>query len=167
MPPASVPLLEAGGQSSPTAHGWGGQSVRQTLVTTRPVIRQFLIFFINGGILGLLSWLLQIGIYKLIGMQSSISYAVATALACSPTIIVNCAIQRYLIFRHHGLLWHFLLSNLFVMLLVSLTSPVCRYFIDMVIGAPYGDQGGFVLAALLGSVPSFFINRFWVFATAK
>ena len=130
------------------------------------MIRQYIKFFINGGILGLVSWGLQAAIYMALGGDSGLSYAIATALAYVPLIIVNFVIQRAWIFKRDGLFWKFVAANLTIMLVVTLLAPLCRLAIAAIAGATWGDRGGFVLAALLGSIPSFLLKRHWVFRNA-
>lgn len=127
------------------------------------IIRQYLKFFVNGGILGVASWGLQAVIYRAIGGDSGSAYAFATALTYLPLIVVNFLIQRRWIFKKEGLFWRFVAANLAIMLLVSLLSPVCRLLIAWVAGAEWGDWGGFALAAIAMSVPSFFLKRIFVF----
>lgn len=113
--------------------------------------------------LGLLTWALQLGIYRMIASGSQRDYALASALACLPVIFLNCAIQRRLIFKRHGPLLQFVLANLFMMVFVSLLSPLCRSFVDWALRGGYGETLGFAAASLIGSIPSFLINKFWVF----
>ena len=127
------------------------------------IIRQYLKFFINGGILGVVSWGLQTIIYRAIGGDSGTAYAFATALTYVPLIVINFLIQRRWIFQRDGLFWRFVAANLAIMLLVSLLSPLCRLLIAWAAGAEWGDRGGFALAAIVMSVPSFALKRFFVF----
>ena len=127
------------------------------------IFRQYLKFFINGGILGLVSWGLQIIIYRAIDGDSGAEYAIATALTYVPLIVINFIIQRHWIFKKEGLFWRFVAANLSIMLLVSLFSPLCRMLIASLVGVEWGDRGGFALAAILMSVPSFFLKRLFVF----
>ena len=127
------------------------------------ILRQYIKFFINGGILGLVSWALQLIIYRAIGADSSLAYAIATAITYVPLIVINFIIQRRWIFRREGLFWRFVLANLTIMLLVSLFSPLCRHLVAAVAGAEWGDRGGFALAAIAMSIPSFFLKRLFVF----
>jgi putative flippase GtrA len=131
------------------------------------VLKQYLKFFINGGLLGIASWVLQAGIFAALGGGSSAAYAIATALTYVPLIIINFLVQRRWIFGQHGIFLRFVVANLAIMLLVSALSPLCRLLIAVGIGPRWGDLGGFVLAALLGSVPSFFLVRTWVFSAAQ
>lgn len=130
----------------------------------RAMLLQYLKFFVNGGILGVVAWALQLAIFKALGGGSGAMYALATALTYMPLLIVNFRIQHVLIFRRSGVFPRFLLANLAVMLLVSLLSPLCRYPIALLAGDVWGDRGGFLVASILGSIPSFLIQRHWVFA---
>lgn len=127
------------------------------------MFHQYLKFFFNGGILGIVSWALQIGIYKAIGGDSGFAYAIASVLAYLPLVLINFFVQKAWIFKRDGLFKKFVAANLAIMILVSLLSPFCRTLIAAIFGTPWGDRGGFILAALLGSIPSFLIKRHWVF----
>jgi putative flippase GtrA len=127
---------------------------------------QYARFFVNGGILGVAAWWLQLTIYRVLHQgegDSQLIYAVASALTYLPLVLVNFAIQRKFVFSRHGVFWRFVVANLFVMLLVSAMSPICQVVVDLMAGKPWGARIGFALAALLGSVPSFLIKRKWVF----
>lgn len=127
------------------------------------IIRQYVKFFVNGGILGVVSWGLQLIIYRAIGGDSGLAYAMATALTYMPLIVVNFVVQRKWIFQREGLFWRFVVANLTIMFLVSLFSPLCRQWIAGIAGTDWGDHGGFALAAIAMSVPSFFLKRLFVF----
>ena len=127
------------------------------------MLRQYVKFVVNGGILGILAWGLQTALFVMLGGDSAASYGVATALTYVPLVILNFSIQRAWIFRRPGLFWRFVAANLTIMVLVSLLSPVMRYVIDQFVGLPWGNCGGFVTAALLASAPSFLLKRYWVF----
>ncbi|MDD2768528.1 MAG: hypothetical protein PHT19_07320 [Methylococcus sp.] len=127
------------------------------------MILEYTKFFVNGGILGVIAMGLQMLIYRLLGGDSAAFYALASALTYAPLVTINFMIQRTWIFNRPGLFPRFVSANLGIMLLVSLLSPICSQVIDLAAGAPWGERGGFALAALLGSIPSFFIKRHWVF----
>lgn len=124
---------------------------------------QYVKFFINGGILGLAAWGLQWLFYKGIHGSSSVDYSIASALAYIPLVVVNFLIQRKWVFNRKGLFLRFVAANATIMLFVSLLSPFSRHFINYIFGPPWGDTIGFVVASLIGSIPSFLIKRFWVF----
>jgi len=127
------------------------------------IFRQYVKFFVNGGVLGVVSLGLQMIIYRAIGIDSSLAYGIATALAYVPLVVINFLIQRRWIFQRDGIFWRFIVANLSIMLLVSLSAPLCRLLIAWFAGAEWGDRGGFALAAIVMSIPSFFLKRFFVF----
>lgn len=127
------------------------------------MLAQYLKFFVNGGALGIAAWGLQWLIYMAISGDSATAYSAASALAYIPLVVVNFLIQRWWIFNRPGLFWRFVMANLAIMIFVSLLSPLCRFVIDQIFGIPWGDRGGFIAAALLGSIPSFLLKRNWVF----
>jgi putative flippase GtrA len=124
---------------------------------------QYSKFFINGGVLGVAAWGLQWLIYSVISGDSATAYGLATALTYIPLVVINFLIQRTWVFNRTGLFWRFVTANLAIMIFVSLLAPLCRYEIDQIFGSPWGDRGGFIAAALLGSIPSFLLKRIWVF----
>ena len=130
------------------------------------MIKEYAKFFVSGGVLGVIAWGLQLLFYRTLGGDSAATYMLASAMTYAPLVVVNFMIQRAWIFNRPGLFPRFVLANLAIMLVVSLLSPLCRQLIDLITGAPWGDRGGFIMAALLGSIPSFLIKRHWVFARA-
>jgi putative flippase GtrA len=127
------------------------------------IIRQYFMFFLNGGILGVISLGLQTILYKVIGINTGSAYALSVALTYVPLIVVNFIIQRRWIFQQDGLFWRFVLANLSIMLLVSLLAPICRLLISFAAGVEWGDRVGFALAAIAMSIPSYFFKRLFVF----
>lgn len=131
------------------------------------MLQQYFKFFINGAILGALAWALQLLIYDALGGSSSAEYTFATAITYAPLVLLNFMVQRTLIFNRPGLFWRFVAANLAIMVLVSFLSPVCKVCLDALVGHPWGERGGFAIAALAGSVPSFLLKRRWVFGLKK
>ena len=128
---------------------------------------QYLKFLANGGALGLAAWAIQAVIFSAIGTDTGLAYGIATALTYAPLIVVNYLIQRRWIFRSDGRLWKFVTANLAIMAFVSILSPVCRFLIARVANTDWGNGGGFILAALVGSTLSFFVQRQWVFRETR
>jgi hypothetical protein len=120
-------------------------------------------FFINGSILGIIAWGLQLLIYHGLGRNSAAFYALASALTYAPLLVINFLIQRSVIFKRSGIFKRFVTANLGIMLIVSVLSPLCSLAMSYSFGDPWGDRTGFAIAALLSSIPSFFINNHWVF----
>lgn len=102
-------------------------------------------------------------IYQIIGISSSFAYAFASMLTYVPLIVINFIIQRRWIFQRDGLFWQFVLANLSIMILVSLFSPFARMIVTWVVGVEWGDRSGFAIAAIVMSIPSYFLKRFFVF----
>jgi putative flippase GtrA len=128
---------------------------------------QYLKFFVNGGVLGIAAWGLQWLIYKAINGNSAETYGVATALTYVPLVVVNFSIQRRWIFNRPGMFWRFVIANLMIMVLVSTMAALFRNMINLWLSPPWGERCGFIAAALLGSVPSFFLKKTWVFGARK
>lgn len=113
--------------------------------------------------MGCVAWGLQLLIYSWLDSAGLVSYAAATALAYLPLVAMNCTIQRYLIFKSQVSFHRFLASNIASMLLATLIAPGLKRIIDLVIGSPYGDRFGFAVAAVFVSVPTYLLNKYWVF----
>lgn len=124
---------------------------------------QYLKFFINGGMLGVVAWGVQFLIYKLLGDNSTFHYGLATVLTYVSLIGLNFLIQRRWIFDREGVFWRFVLANLLIMVLVTALSSILRMSIANSIGWQWGDRLAFVIASLVGSIPSFFLKKTWVF----
>lgn len=131
------------------------------------IIKQYLIFLLNGGLLGLAAIAFQYGIFVLIGSKTGIYYSIASAITYIPLIVINFTIQKSVIFSSEGRLSKFLIANSIVMVFVSSISPFCRYLLAMAFGEKIGDSGGFIFAALIGATPSFLLMRLWVFRSRK
>jgi hypothetical protein len=128
------------------------------------MIGEYTKFFFNGSILGIIAWGLHLFAYQAMGGNSDLLYMLSSTLTYLLLIVINFTIQRTWIFKRPGLFTRFVIANLSIMLFVSLLSPFCRFFIDVIAGIPWGDRGGFIFAALLGSIPSFLLKRHWVFS---
>lgn len=118
---------------------------------------------LNGGILGVVALLLHAVLYRVMGGEGRMIYALASVLTYIPLIVLNFAIQRALIFSAPGRFWKFVSANCVIMVFVSAISPFCRDVMAAGFGPVIGDNTGFILAALIGAVPSFVLARFWVF----
>ena len=126
---------------------------------------QYIKFFVNGGVIGIISLGLQAVIYRATGLESSLVYALASAVTYVPLIVINFIIQRKWIFQRVGMFGRFVLANLAIMFLVSLFAPLCRLLISWYAGAEWGDRGGFALASIALAIPSFFLNSIFVFGS--
>lgn len=128
------------------------------------ILKQYAKFLVNGGLIGLVGWCLQSGLFHALGQKDGRAYAIASVLTYMPLILLNFTIQRQLIFSVPGRFSRFVVANIFVMLFVSALSPLCREILALLGGGAVGDQGGFVLASLIGATPSFLLSRYFVFS---
>lgn len=127
------------------------------------LIQRYARFLINGSIIGIIAWVFQLEIYRKLGGNSTVLYALASALTYLPLIVINFLIQRTIVFNSSGVFLRFVTANIAIMLIVSVLSPICSQVINHSIASPWGERTGFAVAALLGSIPSFIINHLWVF----
>ena len=127
------------------------------------IIGQYLKFFINGGLIGLISIALQALIFFAIGGYSNFLYGVASALTYAPLILINFYIQRRWIFKKEGVFIRFIVTNIFIMFLVSLLAPLLRFYLEPLSGVEWANRLSFAVAAILISPPSFFLQRTFVF----
>jgi putative flippase GtrA len=99
------------------------------------ICREYFWFCINGGILGIVSLGLESLIYRAMGVNTCLPYAMASALTYAALVLINFVIQRRWIFKKNGLFFRFVLANLSIMLLVSRFAPLCRMLIGSLEGA--------------------------------
>lgn len=127
------------------------------------MLRQYSVFLVNGVLITLLAWLLQYSLFIVIGNESSLGYAVSTAVATAITMTINFFIQQSIIFKKAGQLHRYLIADLFNLLLVTLLSPLFRIVVATLLTYEWGDKTGFLLAAFIASIPVFFLKKHWVF----
>ena len=127
------------------------------------MLRQYVKFALNGGMLGVVAMLLQAALFSVLGAGGALDYAAASALAYVPLVFVNFMVQRTWVFNRPGMLIRFVFVNLAIMILVSVLSPLCKEALDFFFAPPWGQQGGFIAASIIGSVPSFLAKRRFVF----
>jgi putative flippase GtrA len=131
------------------------------------LLKQYIKFLLNGGILGVVAFVLQSLLFGLFGQEGSLSYAVASAITYGCLLLLNFTVQRAFIFSSPGRLGRFVIANVLIMALVSALAPICRIVVGSVFGMDAGDAFGFIVAALLGATPSFVLSRYWIFNTTK
>jgi len=125
--------------------------------------RQFLLFLINGGVLGLLAWAAQLAVFNIFGGESGMAYALATVAIYPILVVVNFLVQRRLIFAKPGSFMRFLMVNVLIMIFMAMLAPVIRWLISLPAGVVWGDRLGFFTAALVLAPLSFLLTRHWVF----
>lgn len=126
-------------------------------------VREFFYFLVNASILGVVFLILQFIVYKILGDSSDFTYVSSIILSYIPLIFINFFLQRKIIFKKDGIFVKFLLSNIFIMLVISSLSPFIRQLISSIFGSNYGDYFGLIATVTFISIPSFLIVKFWVF----
>ena len=129
------------------------------------ILFQYTKFLINGGLIGVLAWALQAILFQVVFSEhGGMAYALASLITYIPLLVLNFMLQKAFIFVSEGRFRRFLIANIGIMLFVSALSPVCRQILHPLVGEELGDNGGFILAALIGATPSFLLSRYFVFA---
>ena len=126
-------------------------------------VREFFYFLVNASILGVVFLILQFIVYKILGDPSDFAYVSSIILSYIPLIFINFFLQRKIIFKKDGIFVKFLLSNIFIMLMISSISPFTRQLISSIFGSHYGDYFGLIATVAFISIPSLLIVKFWVF----
>ena len=126
--------------------------------------KEYVKFFINGGILGLVAWGGQYAIYHFIVNNDYYTYALSSAFAYVPLVLINFSLQRIWIFRVNGSLFRFIVANLLMMIAVSFVAVLMNYLINLKFNQAWAERLGYPIASLIVSVPSFFLKRNWVFS---
>jgi putative flippase GtrA len=127
------------------------------------MFNRFIKFFLNGTLLGIAAIGIQWMLYRFFMNHTSNGYAVATAITYIPLMGINFMIQKKWVFNAEGIFIKFCLANLTIMAFVSLLSPLCKLLIDFFVYPAWGARLGFFMAALIGSVPSYYLTERWVF----
>ena len=99
---------------------------------------RFMRFIINGGVIGLISWILQIIFYNLLlslgGFDEeidSIFYAISVMLTFSLVVLLNFFTQkRFVFFAKKGAIWVFVASSFFVVGVVTILSYLLHSIFD-------------------------------------
>ena len=126
---------------------------------------EFLKFILNGGILGVLSIFIQRVIYFSLDQNLAFAYAIASALTYCVLVGINFLIQKKFIFEREGLFYKFVIYNICIMIFVSVLSELLLYIFVMIQHRDLGEGLSFILAALIGSYPSYLIKKTFVFSS--
>ena len=122
---------------------------------------QFILFLINGLVLGIFTFILQYIID--IRLQKLFLYhqLIASILTITPFIFINFISQKKIIFRRNGSFAKFILSSIFIMLMVSITSEILNKYSFL---NYYGFNLAFAVAALINAPLSFLIKKNIIFS---
>lgn len=82
----------------------------------------FIKFLINGGMLGVLTLLTQSYVNNLLILYTTYHEIFSSLIVITPFIILNFIIQRHFIFSRPGYISRFLISNIAIMIIISINS---------------------------------------------
>ena len=127
------------------------------------MISKYPIFFINGVLFGLLSWLIQITILSFFVNPSSYQYSFSVFISFSILIYFNFLSQKNIIFKKKGLFLKFLIANIFIMALITFSSPIIRLLLLDGSLSSYANLLSYPITALLFSFLSYYLKYKFVF----
>lgn len=132
------------------------------------VARQFVLFLLNGGLIGLGCWALQQALYALVGSPSQWSYWATSLTASGLAIVVNFRMQRRFIFvARDGNFWLFALAATAMTLCVSGAAVGMRQWLTGPLSAADAARWGFVAGALVVAPFSFAVKKLLVFRRVR
>ena len=121
---------------------------------------QFILFLINGLVLGVFTLILQYIIDLKLQKFFLYHQLIASILTITPFILINFISQRKFIFKRNGSFVKFILSSIFIMLMVSITSEILSKYSFL---NYYGFNLSFAFAALINAPLSFLIKKNIIF----
>ena len=126
--------------------------------------KKFIRFLINGGIIGLVSWLLQVLIYWGLLLLPKIEYKLTISIYLSFVVVIfiNFHTLKKYVFKSNGLLYRFILATTVVVVIIGITSEVVfnGLYSRLPDIAPYIS---YPFSALIVSPFSFYIKNRFVF----
>lgn len=122
---------------------------------------QFIFFLVNGVILGLITFIFQYVVDLELRPLFVYHQLLSTIVAMTPLMFINFLTQKNLIFKKKGSFPKFILSNLFIMFLVSTASELFNKFNIFIF---YDFNLNFLFAALIISPTSFLIKKYFIFS---
>lgn len=125
---------------------------------------EFLLFLINGLILGGLATVIQYLMNKSLEDIFIYHQMIATVLTMSPIIFINFLSQKKIIFKKHGSIILFFFSCIFIMLLVSVGTEIFnQYKLFNYRNTLFDLNLNFVAAGLMSAPISYLLKKYIVF----
>lgn len=129
-----------------------------------PVTRQFVLFVLNGGIVGVFCWGLQQLLYAVANNTSQWAYWGTSLLASAVAIVVNFRMQRRFIFvARDGNFWLFASIASTMSIAVAGSAVLARNWLEAYLSAPAAERWGFMVGALAVAPVSFAAKKLIVF----
>jgi hypothetical protein len=127
-------------------------------------IKLFSLFVINGGILGLLTYLIQNFLNQFLEGFLEYRNFVSSFLVIVPFLFLNFFIQRRVIFRVRGRFIRFAAANFLILVLISLFTEISfRLYPLQIMINDFPYRLNFIFVSLLLMPLSFFLKRNFVF----
>jgi len=127
-------------------------------------LKLFSLFIINGGILGLLTYLIQNFLNQFLDGFLEYRNFVSSFLVIVPFLFLNFFIQRRIIFRVRGRFIRFAAANFLILVLISLLTEVSfRLYPMQIIVNDFTYRLNFIFVSLLLMPLSFLLKRNFVF----
>lgn len=133
----------------------------------RTTFRQFVLFAINGGLIGLLCWSLQLAFYAALNGDSNGAYWVSAVLASAIGVAINYQVQRRFIFGRDGSFVAFAIAATAMTITVSFAATGARWGLIHCCDAETANRLGYAVGALLVAPLSFTIKKFLIFRGSK
>ena len=122
---------------------------------------QFILFLINGLVFGVFTFILQYIIDFKLQKTFVFHQLIASILTITPFIFINFISQKKIIFKRNGSFVKFILSSIFIMLMISITSEILNKYSFF---NYYGFNLSFAFAALINAPLSFLIKKNIIFS---
>ena len=121
-------------------------------------------FLINGFLLGIVSWLLQIYLFSIFP-EGNFSYISSVAISTFLVIILNFFIQSKIIFKRKGSMLPFILFSFFMLVSISILSNIFKWIFDnfFEMYSEYLIYFAYPLAAMILSFISFLLMNCFIF----
>ena len=122
---------------------------------------QFFLFLVNGFVLGVFTFIFQYVIDFKLQKFFAHHQLISSIVTITPFMFINFLSQKKIIFKRNGSFIKFILSSIFIMLMISITSEIFnRYSLFNY----YGFNLSFAFAALVNFPFSFLIKKNIIFS---
>jgi putative flippase GtrA len=118
---------------------------------------------VNGGMIGLMCWALQLAFFHGLGRNGALAYWVSALAASAIGIAVNYRIQRRFIFARHGNFWAFAAAATLMSVSVSFAAVAAREWLATFAAEATATRLGYVVGALGLAPVSFALKKLVIF----
>jgi len=127
-------------------------------------MKLFTLFMMNGGVLGLLTYLIQNFLNQFLTNFAEYRNFISSFIVIIPFVFLNFFIQRKIIFRVSGRFFRFVCANFFVLFMISLLTEISfRIYPVEIIFNDFPYHLNFIFVALVMMPVSFILKRNYVF----